>query len=389
MIATRAAMAGACGLGIIGTGCVGLPRCTVVEPQYVLVERRESQVDGRAARSEITETPAYKSLRSGFRTVALRLPDNCYQAELHRGQNQETAQLESSCGIPLQVLERSLTMGGFQVLSWSTLMGIEHQQNVPVHIAAQQLGADFVIIVNDMFVGQAEAGSTAEARYRYFSSDPEGHRTQPAELFTADRGWLKDFVRTHAGADPHAAGKQTLQARLNATVVLSKGVDAAPPAPAGPRGAPAAASAAAAAASAARQRQRRRRRSPARGRAARRSGFTTGVWAKKTPRPRASRCSSPASRSLATGTRSPSRRASTRAIPIATTGGPSLPTSWRRSSRRHAIARRRKRISRPRSTSNPIRRRAFTGRSPTTSFTASREADRCAASLSPSWARSL
>jgi hypothetical protein len=213
------------------TGCMGLPRCAALPSQYVVVERQQSELRGGSAQPEITPTAAYHELRSTFRTVALRLPDNCFfQAELHSGANAEAAKLESRCGIPLQVLERALTRNGFQVLSWSTLMGIERQQNVPVHVAAQQLGADIVIIVNDMYVGLENAAASTEATYRYYVSDNKGTRVQPMQLFEADRNWLKTFVRERAGADPQAVAGRTLQARLNATIVLAKGRE---PVPAG------------------------------------------------------------------------------------------------------------------------------------------------------------
>ncbi len=228
--------AAGCGLALaMGTsGCAGLPNCSSFDTQYVLVERSGSQVAGVGTHAEITDTPTYRALHAGFKTVALRLPDNCYQseAEVSKGENHDAAQLESACGIPLQVLESTLTKAGYQVLSWSTLMGIEHKQNVPVHIAAQQIGADFVIIVNDMYVGHEKAGSEAEARYRYFASDPEGKSLRPAELFQADRDWVKKFVRERMGDDPQAQNASSLQARLNATIVLAKAPDARPaPAP--------------------------------------------------------------------------------------------------------------------------------------------------------------
>jgi hypothetical protein len=249
----RASVIAAIASSLAAAGCAaGLPICATSKAQYVLVERRLSQETGLAPVAEITPTPAYQALRANFKTVALRLPDNCYLAELHKGENQDNAQLESSCGIPLQVLERALTEEGFQVLSWSTLMGIEHQQNVPVHVAAQQIGADIVIIVNDMYVGNAPSGASAEATYRYFISNELGEQQQPAEIFKADRTWLKEFVRDRGGNDPQAQRGQTLQARLNATVVLAKGQEPAPaPVPTTPGHPPAAPTAAQAAAAAA------------------------------------------------------------------------------------------------------------------------------------------
>jgi hypothetical protein len=226
-LAFRASLLVASGLSLsVLAGCEGLPHCVAVDPQYVVVERVQSQA-AIGARPEITSTPAYAALRSSFRTVALRLPDNCQrvEAELHREGNQAT-QLESRCGIPLQALETTLTRAGFQVLSWSTLMGIEHQQNVPVHIAAQQLGADFVVIVNDLYAGPSPTGQLAEARYRYSVSDAHGEAIRPAPLYQSDRGMLKEFVRSHAGADVQATGNRPLEARLNASIVLARGADA-------------------------------------------------------------------------------------------------------------------------------------------------------------------
>jgi hypothetical protein len=231
----RAAAGCVLALATAMTGCAGLPKCSTLDTEYVIVERNAAQIAGFGPHAEVTPTPTYTALHGNFKTVALRLPDNCYQAEIHRGENQDAAQLESACGIPLQVLESSLTRQGYQVLSWSTLMGIEHEQKVPVHIAAQQIGADVVIIVNDMYVGLEKAGDEAAARYRYFASDAEGKRGRPAELFQADRDWVKKFVRDRVGNDPHADGAHSLQARLNATIVLAKGPDAKPvAAPGGP-----------------------------------------------------------------------------------------------------------------------------------------------------------
>jgi hypothetical protein len=219
----RSGLACALGLGVGAVGCAGLPLCTGVEPQYLLVERSESQLAGVPGRAEITETPTYKAQRSKFKTVVLRLPDNCFQrASLSEGRNGEAAILESTCGVPLQVLESTLTKAGYQVLSWSALMGIERQQGVPVHIAARQLGADLVIIVNAMYAGLRKSRGSADATYRYFASDSGGARRGRIELYQADRAWLKDFIRSRGGDDPEAQGSSTLQAELNATVVLAK-----------------------------------------------------------------------------------------------------------------------------------------------------------------------
>jgi hypothetical protein len=207
-------------------------------PTYLVVERSDKDLRGTVAPSEITATPTYRDLRTTFKTVVLRLPDNCYEQELHKAQNQESSQLESRCGIPLQVLERTLTQeAGYQVLSWAALMGIEHQQNVPVHVAAQQLGADIVIVVNDMFAGPEKSGEETTATYRYFSSNPKGERSQPASVFPADSAWLKAFVRARAGDDPRAREGSSIQARLSATIVLAKGgADVVAPSPQPPGG---------------------------------------------------------------------------------------------------------------------------------------------------------
>jgi hypothetical protein len=195
-----------------------------VTPQYVMVQRADVQLAGLLPRAEITATPAYTALHGGFKSVALRLPDNCFaRSELSAGTNSTTAVLESSCGVPLQVLERTLTQAGLQVLSWSTLMGIEKDQHVPVHVAAQQLGADIVIIINEMYAGVPPAGAKAEASYHYFQSDEKGDRGGPAELLPNDRKFLKTFVRNVMGEDPKANGLKTIQASLNATVVLARG----------------------------------------------------------------------------------------------------------------------------------------------------------------------
>jgi hypothetical protein len=210
-------------------GCAGLPECAR-PTQYVLVERQQAEVSGISAPPEVTATHTYDALHANFKTVALRLPDNCYEAALHPGGNRETSELESRCGIPLQVLEMMLTNAGFQVLSWTTLMGIEHQQNVPVHVAAQQLGADIVIVVNDEYTGPDTDASAAQTTYRYFNSNARGERLEPAQIYESDAGWLQSFVTQRMGNNPSAKLGTSLQAHLNATVVLAKGTEP-PPAP--------------------------------------------------------------------------------------------------------------------------------------------------------------
>jgi hypothetical protein len=230
-VKTRLAGLGLAGLGLAAGGCLGLPRCPVEASQYVVIERQQEETGGITRAPEVGPTPTYQALRSTFKTVAIRLPDNCYDSRLKPNTNEEASMLASRCGIPLQVLEMMLTQAGFQVLSWTTLMVIEHQQNVPVHIAAQQLGADIVIVVNDSYVGPSRAGSHAKTHYRYFASDPTGARLRPAELFEGDAHWLQTFVSERMGKNPEAQADLTLQANLNATVVLAKGVEAAPATP--------------------------------------------------------------------------------------------------------------------------------------------------------------
>lgn len=219
-------------------GCAeGIPRCHVtkateaeeVTREYVLVEYRVGEISGMIPQAEITRTRTYEATRTTLKSVALRLPDNCFRrGVVSEGTNTSTGNLESVCGVPLQVLEKTLSNANFRVLSWSTLMGIERDQHVPVHIAAQQLGADLVILVNEMYIGNGDTGGEAKANYKYFTSDERGARKQPKELFQGDRDWFKSFIRERLGDDPKAQGKTTLQARLNATVVLAKGVDMKP-----------------------------------------------------------------------------------------------------------------------------------------------------------------
>ncbi len=215
------------------SGCAGLPECAR-PAQYVLVERQQAEVTGISAPPEVTTTHTYDALHGSFKTVALRLPDNCYQAALHPAGNQETSALASTCGIPLQVFEMMLTNAGFQVLSWTTLMGIEHQQNVPVHVAAQQLGADIVIVVNDEYTGPDTDASAAQTTYRYFDSNARGERLEPAQVHEADAAWLQSFVTQRMGNNSSAKLGVSLQAHLNATVVLARGSEQplAPPTPA-------------------------------------------------------------------------------------------------------------------------------------------------------------
>lgn len=232
------AVAAALSLGAGASGCAPMPICAppvkvvepvkvvVPQPEFVLVEHRKGVVSGFMQAPEITATPAYETRRGELRAVALRVPDNCLRRESNTGgANVSTSSLETVCGVPLQVLESVLSRAGYRVLSWSTLLGIEREQRVPVHTAAQQLGADFVIIINDMFVGELPAGGAAAASYRYFVSGPTGEKHRPKALYEQDRNWLKTFVRDRVGNEPVAQGTRTLQARLNATVVLAQGSD--------------------------------------------------------------------------------------------------------------------------------------------------------------------
>ena len=86
---------GLIGLGLAASACAGLPRCPVEASQYVVVERRQEQTGGITRAPEVGPTPTYEALRSTFKTVALRLPDNCYDSRLKPNTNEEASR--SNC----------------------------------------------------------------------------------------------------------------------------------------------------------------------------------------------------------------------------------------------------------------------------------------------------
>jgi len=186
-------------------GCArGLPTCRPpVAADYFRVDYRVRAEGGIVPRAEVRAANRFPALRSLWTegTAAVRLPDKCRSegagggtGALQQG-SLDRAILSTECGFWLAEIERALVKAKYKVVSWNALTQVEHTKGVPTYVAARDLGADFVFLVNSLEAGTSKLGKAYTESLHFYDSDAAGTRGAPRELEDDDRGALKKFVQ--------------------------------------------------------------------------------------------------------------------------------------------------------------------------------------------------
>lgn len=171
-------------------------------PTYFRVDYKIRAEGGLVPRAEVREGVNFNKLKGSWTegTAAVRLPESCKQEGAAQGTGALAAEgkaiMATNCGFWLAEIERALSKGHYKVVSWNALSQLERTKGVPTHIAARELGADFVLLVNSLDAAPSRLGKAYSESFKYFDSDPSGKKGAPREIADAERHRLKEFVQS-------------------------------------------------------------------------------------------------------------------------------------------------------------------------------------------------
>ncbi len=215
------------------SGCSrGLPTCRVVEKasaEYFRVDYRVRAENGIVPRAEVRAAGRFEALRNTWTegTAAIRLPDKCRQESAGSGtgamgQGGGAEIMATTCGFWLAELERALVKAKYKVVSWNALNQVERTRNVPTYVAARDLGADLVFLINSLEDAPSALGSAYSESFRFFDSNEDGAKKAPRELDDDERAKLKGFVRDRTNVLRNGKNIIGIKAILDMTAVDTK-----------------------------------------------------------------------------------------------------------------------------------------------------------------------
>jgi hypothetical protein len=159
--------------------------------------------------AEVTPTRAYRAAVTGAPKVALLAPDGCgdQSASEQRGAVAAVGTLvRIHCGIEMALVERELTLAGFEVYSWRAVDDmVKHEPDMTPSKAAHRLGADLIFEINSLERSVGTVNQDARWERRFFESSESAMRGGPA-MVSSDRAQMfeqlaksteKDLLAVH------------------------------------------------------------------------------------------------------------------------------------------------------------------------------------------------
>jgi hypothetical protein len=231
MGAFRVAALSVLGLTFTGAlGCAaGLPQCRDKDTtQYVSVRYRVEFLDGVTPRAEVRHVDRFSALRPTWNTVAIRRPDACLNEGAATGtgaMHSAETMLGTDCGFWLAEIERGLAHNKFSIVSWNALNQVEHTKQVPTYVAARDLGADVVFIVNSLqasTISPQKMGFEIGERLSFFESNADGDRLQPLPMNEEETGSYLKFIQNRTAWMRDKSRTTGIVAVLDVTAVDTK-----------------------------------------------------------------------------------------------------------------------------------------------------------------------
>ncbi len=222
------------------TGCCQRSMQVVTQPPAVYEHVVVEYASGAATASppaEVRTTVTYTSRIATIRSVTIRFPDSCVTQSL-AAVTQSAAQmtgvgtgstviLRNDCAVWLAELERSLAGAGYRVISGDALYRLEGSTNprLSTYVAAQQLGADAVFVINSLETSDVQRGARFAGSLTYYQSNPRGETVQLREFDDNVRLVFQTMVRNRLAPDSPTPGAppvvQALAGILDTTAVIA------------------------------------------------------------------------------------------------------------------------------------------------------------------------
>ncbi|HVJ94629.1 MAG TPA: hypothetical protein VM580_32810 [Labilithrix sp.] len=181
-------------------GCSRLyPLAEAPDSSYFAVHYKVRAENEPRAVFEVKQADKFPALRATWNNAALRAPEHCVSESANKGIGAgagRNVKLMTSCGFWLSELERVLVQSKFTVASWSALSDLERTKQVPAYVAARDLGADVVFVINSLENDYIKLGKNSRESFEVYDADEDGHasRRLPIEKATFDQ--VRSFVRT-------------------------------------------------------------------------------------------------------------------------------------------------------------------------------------------------
>lgn len=135
--------------------------------------------------TNVRQDDKFTNLRTTWSKAVVRAPDTC--------------SADRSCTSRLTEIERGLVDGKLMILSSTALRDVERTKGVSTQVAAREVGADVVFVINTLEVEAIPLGTAARASFEVFETDERGRRGQRLSLPEAELDASKAFVRAHVG----------------------------------------------------------------------------------------------------------------------------------------------------------------------------------------------
>lgn len=192
--------------------------------QYLVVAFAGGEIKAKSRQAEVSETVTYLNNRNNIKTISFRVPDECLATTAARakGESQSTDLiLRTACAVWLAELERALLRYEYRIISWDALERYARQKQVSTYVAARELGADLVFILNSLETSNVDSGSEQNLSYLYYESDPEGNRIREAMLLDSVRENLRTMIASRSSTSGAVRSADAISATLDTTAILS------------------------------------------------------------------------------------------------------------------------------------------------------------------------
>jgi hypothetical protein len=190
-------------LGIVfgsSLGCAETyPAAEAPDASYFAVHYKIRAENEPRAMFEVKQAEKFPALRATWNNAALRAPEHCTSESANKGTGAgegKNVKLMTSCGFWLSELERVLVQSKFTVASWSALRDLERTKQVPAYVAARDLGADVVFVINSLENERIQLGKNYRENFDVYEADEDGRASRRLAINKATFDSVRSFVKT-------------------------------------------------------------------------------------------------------------------------------------------------------------------------------------------------
>jgi hypothetical protein len=187
------------------------PAAERAERSYLAVVYRVEPGAAPEPIADVRQGPSFPTVVTTWKTATVRPPDAC-------------ANDAPTCAPWLTEIERALTEHKFAIVSWSAVREYERSKQVPTHVAAAELQADVVFVVNELAGEAIPLGKEPHETFGIYATDEAGRERRPLPDHRATVDAAAGFAKHQVKGlrDELAKTPTHLTATLDVTAVDAK-----------------------------------------------------------------------------------------------------------------------------------------------------------------------